>query len=208
MFYTYLLQSQKDRMGKRYLRNRLKQFLTPCVVALAFTALTGQAEAATPLEIRFLTGGQLVVGTEKNADSATAAAAEGVNTGSWKGTLADDAFHWVVTGTTTGVDVQLTVGNVALNGANTLMIQTDFDLDNAALATVVQICDWVSATGVDNAADAQCTTGGWRTLNNRKTPIVATATTSYHWQIYDGYCATGNSGRAGRGVLRETISRC
>lgn len=46
------------------------------------------------------TAGQLVVGTERDANSATAAAAaDGTNTGSWKGTLADDGFHWVGTGT-------------------------------------------------------------------------------------------------------------
>ncbi len=42
------------------------------------------------------TAGNLVTGTELNANSLLAASAEGINTGSWKGTLADDNFHWMV----------------------------------------------------------------------------------------------------------------
>ncbi|MDO8515755.1 MAG: hypothetical protein Q7S28_00730, partial [bacterium] len=68
--------------------------------------------------------GTIVTGTATTTLAATAAAAEGVNVGSWKGTLADDAFHWVILSTASGIDVNLDVGQVQLNGANTLIIQT------------------------------------------------------------------------------------
>ncbi|MDP2930376.1 MAG: hypothetical protein Q8N56_02085 [bacterium] len=144
--------------------------------------------------------GNRVVGTEQTITSATAAAIEGVNVGSWKGTLADDNFHWVVAGLDPGgVDVQLNVGNVQLNGANKLIIQTEIDLDATVLSTLVQICDWVSSTNVDTAADAQCTTGGWRTLNTKNASQAAinytdTATDALQWHIYNGYWSTGTTG--------------
>ncbi len=137
--------------------------------------------------------GQLVTGTAQTILSATAASNEGVNTGSWKGTLGDDDYHWANASTSSGYDVQLVIGAVQLNGANTIMIQTEFDLDATAPTTVVQICDWVTSTSVDNAADARCTTGGWRTLNNTKTGITTVTPTAYHWQIYDGYWSNGSN---------------
>lgn len=137
--------------------------------------------------------GQLVTGTEQTIVSATAANGEGVNVGSWRGTLGDDNYHWVVAGTASGVNMQLEFGDVELNNANTLMLQTEFDLDATALSTMVQICDWVSSTSVDNAADTECTGGGWRTLNNRRVGITTTTATAYHWQIYNGYFNNGNT---------------
>jgi hypothetical protein len=146
------------------------------------------------------TGGKLVTGAEVAITSATAGATEGVNTGSWKGTLADDNHHWVVAGGgASGVDVQLDVGRVQLNGANKLIIQTEFDLDATALATQVQICDWVSSTDVDIAADDECTGGGWRTLNTRnasQVPVNLAHLTgiAFQWNVYNGYWSTGTSG--------------
>jgi hypothetical protein len=137
--------------------------------------------------------GTLVTGTEQTKTSGAVAAGEGVNLGSWKATKATDNFHWVVAGTASGINAQLAVGGVELNGANTMMVQTTFDLDATVLSTVVQICDWNSSTSVDHAADAQCTGGGWRTLNNRKVAITATTVTNYHWQIYDGYWSNGSN---------------
>jgi hypothetical protein len=99
--------------------------------------------------------GQLVTGTEQTILSATAASNEGVNTGSWKGTLSDDDFHWAIASTVSGYNVQLIEGGSQLNGANMFSIQTEFDLDATAPSTLVQICDWVTATSVDNAADAR-----------------------------------------------------
>ncbi|MCX6811931.1 MAG: hypothetical protein NT039_04555, partial [Candidatus Berkelbacteria bacterium] len=43
--------------------------------------------------------GNLVVGNEQTITAATIISTEGTNVGSWKGTLADDGFHWVVGGT-------------------------------------------------------------------------------------------------------------
>jgi len=128
-------------------------------------------------------GGEIVVGTAQNRLAATATAAEGVNVGSWQGLLADDGFHWGVASTASGINFQVVMNGVQLNGANQLMIQTEIDEDATAPALLVQICDWTTATGVDAAADAQCTTGGWRTLNGNKTTIAPTTTTAYHWQI-------------------------
>ncbi len=139
------------------------------------------------------TDGNLVTGTAQNILAATAAAAEGINVGSWKGTLADDNLHWVIASTTGGFDMNLVVGNFALHGANSLIIQTELDLDATVPNTYVQICDWASATGVDNAADAQCTTGGWRTLNVRKVAITTATATAYHFQIYNGYWGDGSN---------------
>jgi hypothetical protein len=148
------------------------------------------------------TDGRLVKGTATTTMSGAAAAAEGTNTGSWKGTLADDNYHWVVVATTTlpsGFDVQLDLAGVNLNNANKFMIETGFDLDSAtanasrAPMTYIQICDWVSSTGVDNVADSNCA-GGWRTLNNRKVPIFATSSeNSLHYEIYDGYFSKGDN---------------
>lgn len=135
----------------------------------------------------------LVTGTEQTITSATAANSEGVNVGSWKGLLADDNYHWVIGSTETGYDLNITLGDTELHGANTMMIQTEFDEDATAPNTYVQICDWVSSTGVDSAADTYCTTGGWRTLNIRKAALAPTTATAYHFQIYNGYWGDGTN---------------
>jgi hypothetical protein len=144
----------------------------------------------------------LVEGTEVAITSAAAPITEGINTGSWKGTLADDNFHWVVAGEDpAGVDMQLNIGGVELNGANKMIIQTEIDLDATRLDTLVQICDWVSTTDVDNAVDSQCTGGGWRTLNTKNASQVAVAYSpsdnaadALQWQVYNGYWSTGTTG--------------
>ncbi|MBI2096788.1 MAG: hypothetical protein HYT40_01360, partial [Candidatus Sungbacteria bacterium] len=145
------------------------------------------------------TGGQLVVGTEAIVTSAAAAATEGINVGSWNGTLADDNFQWVATTTASGIDIQLILGGAQLNGANKLIIQTEIDIDSAATALAIQICDWSDATSVDNAEDAQCTGGGWRTLNTKNASQAAVTWTSVtptalQWHIYNGYWSTGTTG--------------
>lgn len=164
--------------------------------------LANLATAPTPVlaSYQFVpVSGVLVTGTEQTITSAAAAAAEGVNVGSWKGTLADDNFHWLVGSTALGIDFNLTVGGAQLNGANKLIIQTEIDLDDTVPQLLAQICDWVSSTNVDNAADAQCTTGGWRTLNTKDASQVAVAyigiaTDALQWHIYDGYWSTGTTG--------------
>lgn len=145
------------------------------------------------------TSQNLVTGTDKTATSATVAAATGVNMGSWRGTLADDNLHWSVLGLNPGgFDVQLNMDNVNLNGANRMVFQTEIDTD-AALAVKFQICDWVSSTSVDAAADAQCTGGGWRSLNtqsasNTDVNYTENNTDAMQWHVYDGYWSTGTTG--------------
>ena len=136
------------------------------------------------------TGGAIVTGSIPTILGATAAAAEGVNMGDYRGSLADDNLHFGITSTTGGYNAYLDISNVQLGGANKMIIQTELDLDATIPTTLVQICDWVSTTGVNNAADAQCTGGGWRNLNLNDT-VINTATASvYDWEIYDGYWNT------------------
>ncbi len=144
------------------------------------------------------TSGAIIVGASTTINSAALGSTEGINTGSWKGTLADDNYHWVVAGAS-GLDVNLTFGGMQLNGANKLIIQSEFDLDATVLATEVQICDWVSGAGVDDVADSECVGGGWRTINTRtaaQVPITITtaAAVAYQWHIYNGYWSTGVTG--------------
>jgi hypothetical protein len=146
------------------------------------------------------TAGTIITGASTTINSFAAASAEGINTGSWKGTLADDNLHWVVAGENPGgLDINLTLGGVQLNGANKMIIQTEFDLDATVLSTEVQICDWRSSTSVNYAADSECTTGGWRTLNTRnasQVPVAFTHTSgvAFQWHIYNGYWSTGTTG--------------
>ncbi|NTU99300.1 hypothetical protein HGA64_04850, partial [Candidatus Falkowbacteria bacterium] len=137
------------------------------------------------------TKSKVVVGsTSTGITSATATNGEGVNLGSWKGALSNDNFHWMVTAGTSGLDANMTFGRVKLNGANTLIFVTEIDEDATAPALLMQICDWVSANSVDNAADSECTGGGWRTLNLRKATVVPTTATTYVYYAYDGYWAS------------------
>lgn len=142
-------------------------------------------------------GQTLVTGTDTNANSAAVAAANGINTGSWKGTLADDNYHWELTGVTpsptVSLDAQLFMNGVKLNGANTIIVQSEIDTDATAPLILVQICDWVSTTSVDHAADAQCTGGGWRTLNSRDATVNPTTATAYTWNVYDGKWSNGSN---------------
>lgn len=148
------------------------------------------------------TSGNLVTGTELNANSLLAAAGEGVNTGSWKGTLADDGFHWMVdilAANTPNINLQLDLGAAKVTNANKLLIQTEIDLDKTNHLLKVQICDWVSSTSVDAAADSECTTGGWRTLNSKTAAnvdvdISLITGVPFQWHIFDGYFTTGTTG--------------
>jgi hypothetical protein len=139
------------------------------------------------------TGGLLVTnfGTET---AITSNAATG-NVGSWKGTFFPDSLSWTVNANiVNGLNQQLQVDNVALSGANKMSVAINVSASLATLSRVYQICDWVSTTSVDNAADAQCTGGGWRTLNIRKVAITATGSGTYAWDIYDGYWTTSPTG--------------
>ena len=94
------------------------------------------------------TGGSIITGTAQTITSQTAALAEGVNTGSYKATLGLDNFHWQVASTASGINVEETLGGAALNGANTIILETTFDLDATVPSTVVQICDFVDRKSV------------------------------------------------------------
>ncbi len=174
-----------------FLKNILGLGLVLTVVF--FFGIFSQAKAAN---YQFVpTSGELVVGTDVNASSATTTGVEGANAGSWKGTLADDSVHWLASSSASGINMQLRVDNVALNGANKLLIQTEVDLDVTAPSLKFQICDWVTSTGVTNVADAQCTGGGWRTLNTRNASstdmnYTDTANDQLQWHVYNGYWAS------------------
>lgn len=170
-------------------------FIALLIVQLLPQSLILPPAKATAASFQFTpVTGQIVAGTTVNVNGVAAASAEGVNVGSWKGTLADDNYHWQIASTSSGYDANLTLGGVALNGANTLFVQTEFDLDATVPNTLVQICDWSSSSNVDHSADAACSGGGWRTLNNRKQDITTASQTNYTWQIYDGYWSDGSNG--------------
>jgi hypothetical protein len=133
------------------------------------------------------TGGVIVTGTNPAILGATAANTEGTNMGDYRGAAANDDLHFGITSTASGFNAYLDMGGFQLNNANAIIIQTEFDLDATAPNTLVQVCDWVSSTGVNNAADAQCTGGGWRNLNLNDTVINTVTPSVYSWQIYNGY---------------------
>jgi hypothetical protein len=99
----------------------------------------------------------------------------------------------VNTNASSGLNQQLQLDGVQLNGANKLELVMRAAASVATINRLYQICDWVSTTSVDTAADSQCTGGGWRTLNVRKVNITATAVTNYTWHIYDGYWTTSTT---------------
>ncbi len=139
-----------------------------------------------------------MLGTELQINTATTTDVQGTNLGSWRGTLADDNLHWTASSTATGINMQLHVDGVELNNANKMLIQTEVDLDATVPQLKFQICDWVNSTDVNAAADAQCTGGGWRSLNtktNNGTDVNYTDTASdqLQWHIYNGYWATSTT---------------
>ena len=136
------------------------------------------------------TAGSIITGSNPTIRGATANTNEGVNMGDYRGALGDDNYHFGITSTTGGYNAYLDLGEMQLNGANKLIIQTELDLDATIPTTLVQICDWVSSTGVHAAADSECTGGGWRKLNLNDTVINTATPTVYDWEIYDGYWNT------------------
>ncbi len=128
------------------------------------------------------TGSLLVVGTASSSSF--------VNAGDYKGTLGNDSNYWSFRRTTTGFDAQLYFDNVELYSANKILITIESTNITTGSNYVHQICDFVSTTGVDNAVDAQCTGGGWRTLQPRRTNFVDTTDNTRVYEIYDGYFST------------------
>jgi hypothetical protein len=176
-------------LGSYFLVNEVKKTVEPAEVH-------AQSYQFSP------TSTNLVAGTENAFSAVVAASAEGVNIGP-RGMKADDNLHWMPSSTAGGlIDAQVNFDGAQLNGANKLIVQTAIDVD-AAMNLQVQICDWVSATSVDNAADGTyCTGGGWRTLNTKTNAqasvnlftAASTNDVALQWHIYDGYWSTGTTG--------------
>lgn len=135
------------------------------------------------------TSGSIIIGT------ATTTNATYSNT--WRATLGNDSTtnaagnYWTIARTASGLDVQLQFDGVELKGANKLIVTVEDSNQNSATAYLHQICDWVSSTDVDNAADAQCTGGGWRTMHPRKSTYTTNGTdTTRNYELYNGYFST------------------
>ena len=129
------------------------------------------------------TGSSLIAGTASTTSF--------VNVGNYKGTLGNDSNYWSFRRNgAAGFDAQLYFDNTKLYSANKILITMESANITTANAYVHQICDWVSSTGVDNAADAQCTGGGWRTLEPQRTNLTDTTDITRVYEIYDGYFST------------------
>lgn len=133
------------------------------------------------------TGGNLVAGSE----TATSAS----NTGSWKGVLGSEelnnnlANYWTVARSASdGLNLQIQFDNVQLYGATHLIVTIEDTNITTGNTYTHQICDWVDTTEVDNAADVNCTGGGWRTLEGRRTISYANVSDQTRvYRIYNGY---------------------
>ncbi|WKZ30909.1 MAG: hypothetical protein QY318_03605 [Candidatus Dojkabacteria bacterium] len=134
-----------------------------------------------------VSGGTLVVGSEASTDNS--------NTGSWKGTFGSDDNYWTVAraAASPSLDVQFAFNNVSMLGGNKIIIYFEDSNITNSIDYVHQICDWTSSTAVDNAADANCTTGGWRTLHPRRTTWTNNTDTARTYEIYDGYFSSRSS---------------
>ncbi len=174
--------------------SRTRKLILTTIVFSVFGALLFNLRSAEAAGRYAPTGGSLLVGTEATI---TSGATTG-NVGSWRGTIANESspgFNWTVnTDAVGGLDQELQIDNVSLNGANKFVVTINANAGIATLNRWYQICDWVSSTAVDNPADAQCTGGGWRTLNKTngsiRAAIAETTQRTYTWHIYDGYWTT------------------
>jgi hypothetical protein len=154
-----------------------------------------------------VTGGVLRVGTELPIISIPGEEAIYYNTGSWRGTLSKDEWGWWVSSTeAAGLNQILYFDNVRLNNANKMVVNLSATVDDVNLDRYYQVCDWVNNTWVDADADADCTGGGWRTLNKTESLTVAATgraainvSDSFTWHIYNGYWNKAT----GAGVLTE-----
>ncbi|MCS7201139.1 MAG: hypothetical protein NZ822_03275, partial [Patescibacteria group bacterium] len=134
-------------------------------------------------------GGQLITGTELAPDA--------TNMRGWRALLGNDSGtngsgnYWVVQRANPGgLDLQFWFDGVELYGANKMIITIEDTNITTGDAYVHQICDWINSTGVDNSPSGNCTGGGWRTLQPRKTTFTNTADTIRQYEIYNGYFST------------------
>ncbi|GIW65656.1 MAG: hypothetical protein KatS3mg094_175 [Candidatus Parcubacteria bacterium] len=129
------------------------------------------------------TNGILVTGSETALSNS--------NVGSWRGLLGNDSNYWQVARVNPGgLNLLIYFDGVELYGANKMIITIEDSNIITGDAYIHQICDWVDSTGVDNPADTDCTGGGWRTLNPRKTTYTNIADTIRSYEIYNGYFST------------------
>jgi len=161
-------------------------FLVWIIAALSFSRLLSThpsplIQSASAHSNNLAQSANLIVGNQVSISN--------TNVGSWRGTIASDNAFWSITrvATSPSLDVQFSFTNTQLNNANKLLITVEDANVTTGTAYIHQICDWSSATGVDNTADAYCTGGGWRTLQPLKTTYTNTADTSRTYEIYDGY---------------------
>lgn len=145
---------------------------------VAFKAWTAPGRAQANFQYG-PTGGQLVSGTASTSNS--------LNTNSWQALLGADGNVWATLNNATGQNKQVWFDGVELYGSNKIIITVNDYYLTTPTNYVHQICDWATTTGVDNAADAQCTGGGWRTLQPLKTVYNTTAANTRTYEIYDGY---------------------
>lgn len=136
------------------------------------------------------TGGVLRTGAEM---AITTVGTSG-NTGSWRGTLAADGWGWgVSTPASAGLNQILYFDGVDLQNANKMEVKIYASSGSASLLRSYQICDWVNNSKVDSDPDADCSNGGWRTLQRAdagskgRRGIAEAALRYYTWHIYDGY---------------------
>lgn len=130
------------------------------------------------------TGSNLIVGNEATTTNS--------NTGGWRGTTMSDNNNWEVTRVigTPSLNLQLNVDGIRLMNANKLLVTIEDSTPNTSFAISHFICDWVSSTGVDSPADAQCTGGGWRNLNPRRQSYSGTTDVTRVYEVYNGYFST------------------
>ena len=161
-------------------------FGTDAVVDTITTQVVPKTKIALASYQYAATGGALIAGTASSTSF--------VNGGDWKATIGNDSTtnaagnYWSARRSTAdGLNLQLYFDNTELYNANKLLIT--FDDTNATTASqyVHQICDWITAANVDNAADTECTGGGWRTLQPRRSTYTNTSDTTRTYEIYDGY---------------------
>lgn len=128
-----------------------------------------------------------------NASTTTITANSATIVGSYRGAIAtDDVKFQVANIANQALEVGVNLGNVSLNGANKLIVTSETTNVTTARTYVAQICDWSSNVGVNNAADANCTGGGWRTINNpRATTYNNTSDATTTFELFNGYFYSG-----------------
>ncbi|MFA6183476.1 MAG: hypothetical protein WC682_00045 [Parcubacteria group bacterium] len=130
-----------------------------------------------------------------NASTTTINAASATSLRSHRGAVAtDNVFFSTANIANQALEVGVNLGNVSLNGANKIIIASETANVTTARNYFVQICDWSSTVGVNNAADSNCTGGGWRTINNPRTTALSNVSdATYTYEVFNGYFYSGTA---------------